>query len=706
MINEQESINEILRKSVKCIKGVGDERAKLLEKLGIYTIEDAITYFPRDYEDRSIIKTISQLEDGETCSFEAAVISKVSEIRNRKGPVIYMMQVADSTGKAIIVWYNLAYVKKLFKPGEKYLFYGKIEKKYNNIEIANPIYEKVTGSEMKNTCKIVPVYPSTAKLTQNILRSVIKNALEMVSGKLTDILPLKLRNYYKLCEYNYAINNIHFPSSMEDLQNVRYRLVFEELLMLQLGLMSIKSTIQEVHTGITFGACPEIDTFIEKLPFQLTEAQKKVFKEISADMESSKVMNRLVQGDVGSGKTIVAVLALFKAVKSGYQGALMVPTEILAEQHYASICPLVENFGIKVSLLTGSTPKKQKNELLEKIKNGEIDIVIGTHSLIQDSVVFKKLGLVITDEQHRFGVRQRSALLQKGIKQEQDNINLVPDMLVMTATPIPRTLALILYGDLDISIIDQLPPGRKPVKTYAVDNSMRERIYNFIRKNIEEGRQIFIVCPLVEESNAVEAKSAVETASRLAAVDFKDFNVGLIHGKMKASEKDSIMRDFAEGKYHILVATTVIEVGINIPNASVMVVENAERLGLAQLHQLRGRVGRGQHQSYCILFNESNSKISRERMKIMEKTNDGFVISEKDLELRGPGEFFGTVQHGLPELKIANLYKDMRILKKAQEAAENILKEDKFLQKDENYLIKEKIVDKFKDRITNAGFAL
>ena len=412
----------------------------------------------------------------------------------------------------------------------------------------------------------------------------------------------------------------------------------------------------------------------------------RVLEEIEQDMESSKVMNRLVQGDVGSGKTIVAVAALVKAAKSGYQGAFMVPTEILAAQHYSSLRELLEPLGLNIALLTGSTGAKDARRILEGISTGEIDIIVGTHALIEDKVVFENLGLVITDEQHRFGVRQRAALGKKGVR---------PDMLVMTATPIPRTLALILYGDLDISIIDELPPGRKKVLTYAVDSSMRGRVYNFIRKQVAEGRQVYIVCPLVEESDAVEAVSASELAYQLAHKTFSDLKVGLVHGKMRPSEKDDVMKRFISGETDILVSTTVIEVGVNVPNAALMVIENAERFGLSQLHQLRGRVGRSGYQSYCILFNDSKSELARERMKVMTETTDGFVISEKDLELRGPGDFFGTRQHGIPELKIANLYKDMEVLKKAQEAAEILIRDDRLLEAEENRLLGQAVSEKF-----------
>nr|WP_242973443.1 ATP-dependent DNA helicase RecG [Pseudoclostridium thermosuccinogenes] len=681
---------DILKRSVKTLKGIGDSRAKLFYRLGIYTIEDLITYFPREYENRSNVKKIIDLEDGESCTFEGTIASGVSEFRPRRGLTIYKLLVRDETGTIAVTWFNQHYVKNIFHVGERYLFFGKVSRKFRSFEVQNPVYEKSGTGERKNTCRIVPVYPSTANLTQNMIRNAVSSALELVSGNMEEILPQTVRSKYHLAEINYSLRNIHFPNTEEDFKIARYRLVFEELLLLQMGLLSIKNSFGEDREGIQFKPVDSMEEFIKNLPFQLTNAQRKVFKEIEKDMESKRVMNRLVQGDVGSGKTIVAVMALYKAVKNGYQATMMVPTEILAEQHYRSVNSLLEKYGIKVELLTGSLTKKQKSEILSRVASGEADIVIGTHALIEDDVRYNNLGLVVTDEQHRFGVRQRAALSKKG-----EN----PDVLVMTATPIPRTLALILYGDLDISIIDELPPGRKPVKTYAVDESMRERINNFIRKKVAEGRQVYIVCPLVEESEEIEAQSATELADRIARQDFSDLKVGLIHGKMKPKDKDAVMRSFVEGETDILVSTTVIEVGVNVPNATIMVIENAERFGLAQLHQLRGRVGRGEHQSYCILYNNGKTQVASERMKVMEKTNDGFVISEKDLELRGPGEFFGTMQHGIPDLKIANLYKDVDILKKAQEAAINILKEDKLLKKEENRLLRETLICKFKTKL-------
>ncbi len=683
---------EIFNKPVQYVKGVGEARARLFHKLGIYTVGDIVNHFPREYEDRNSFKKIAQLEDGESCSFEGIIASKVSESRLRAGLTVYKVLIKDDTGTITATWFNQRYIKTVFKIGEEYVFYGRISKKFRNFSIPNPVYERISGREMKNTCRIIPVYPSTNDLSQNVIRSVIKNALELVSGSIIEVLPDWIRNKYNLSEINYSITNIHFPKSDQDFINARKRLVFEELFLLQLGLFCIKGVLRDEKDGIIFAKAEEIQSFINSLPFKLTGAQERVFEEIEKDMEGRGVMNRLVQGDVGSGKTIVAVLAIFNAVKNGYQASLMVPTEILANQHHVSVSRLFAKWGINVALLTGSMTLKKKAAVLEGVKSGEIHVLIGTHALLEENVEFLRLGLVITDEQHRFGVRQRAVLTKKGLN---------PDVIVMTATPIPRTLALILYGDLDISIIDELPPGRKPIETYAVDNSMRDRINAFIRKNVHEGRQVYIVCPLVEESETIEAKSAEEYAKKIANEDFNDLNVGLMHGKMKQKDKDEVMRSFVEGNIDILVSTTVIEVGVDVPNASVMVIENAERFGLAQLHQLRGRVGRGQHQSYCILYNEGKTGVSKERMNVMQKTNDGFVISEKDLELRGPGEFFGTRQHGLPELRIANLYKDIDILKMSQEAANETLRDDRLLTSGKNIMLRDSITEKFGSKLND-----
>ena len=491
-------------------------------------------------------------------------------------------------------------------------------------------------------------------------------------------------------ERNEAIHKIHFPGNMEDIEQARYRLAFEELLGMQLALLSLKNQYTQEQEGIAFPKEIKMSDVIDQLPFHLTNAQRKVLEEIDHDMESDKSMNRLLQGDVGSGKTVVSIIAAYKAVKSGYQVAIMAPTAILASQHLESFQGILEPFGIRCELLIGSVTKKKKEELLERLKQGEIDVLIGTHALLEENVVFQNLGLVVTDEQHRFGVRQRSTIASKGNH---------PDVLVMTATPIPRTLALILYGDLDISIIDELPPNRKKIETYAVTPELEDRLNVFVKKQIELGRQAYIVCPLVEENEEIAAKSVIELAEKYKKEVFSEYRVEYIHGKMRPKEKDQIMQEFKDGKIQILVSTTVIEVGVNVPNASIMIIQNAERFGLAQLHQLRGRVGRGEYQSYCILKYESHSKVVKERMKIMQQTNDGFIIAEKDLELRGSGEFFGTRQHGLPEFKIANLFEDLPILKKVQAIAAQIEREDPQLKLEKNAKLKALVQEKFQDRI-------
>ena len=658
-------INSLMNKSIQTVQMVGKVKAQKLNKLGIRTVGELITYFPRDYEDRSMEKKVSELMDGDECSVFLTVLSDVTMNRPRPRMSIYKVTAGDDSGVMTLVWFNQGYIKDQIKKGSKYVFYGKVKKRGSFIEITNPIFEN-ENTVRKKTTGIQPVYSLTEGITQNWLRMVQRNALDMVIGKITEILPDELREKYSLSEINYSLEKIHFPSDFDEKDRVRKRLVFEELLMLQLGLLHLKRGQINV-SGIQFEKKKEIAQFIDRLPFQLTNAQLKVFNEIESDMIGEKQMNRLVQGDVGSGKTIVAVIAILLAALNGYQAAFMVPTEILAEQHYRSIEPMLSIYGIRTVLLTGSITKKEKERIKEGILNKEFDLVIGTHALLEGDVVFHNLGFVVTDEQHRFGVKQRAALSSKS----------TPDILVMTATPIPRTLALILYGDLDISIIDELPPNRKKIETYAVGENMRERIYRFIRKKAQEGRQAYVICPLVEESEEIEAEAATTLALKLEKENLNGLSIGLIHGKMKYTEKESIMREFSEGNIQVLVSTTVVEVGVNVTNACVMVIENAERFGLAQLHQLRGRVGRGEHQSYCILICQSQNEIARKRMEIMTSFADGFKISEKDMELRGPGDIFGIRQHGLPEFKIANLYEDIAVLKEAQKAASDIVKHQK-----------------------------
>lgn len=665
----------MLKKTISVIKGVGESRRKLLNSIGIYTVEDLLQHFPRQYEDRRRLKKISELDEGDICSVIASVRSRVIETRPRRNLTIQKLQIADETGLASITWFNRTFLKQTFSPGQNWIFYGKVSRRGLFIELLNPVFEKLDADRESPELKVLPIYPLTAGLTQNIMRVTIRDAFRLAGNELREFLPYWILKDHGLIDFKTAVENIHFPYDDESLKAARRRLVFQELLLLQLGLLSIRSTVNEGKKGIRFKEVREIEDFIKNLPFRLTNAQRRVFEEISRDMEDDKIMNRLIQGDVGSGKTVVAVLAILKAYYSGYQSVMMAPTEILAEQHFNTVGKLLEGSGIRLALLTGSTTAKERGTILEGLSSGRIDIIIGTHALIQEDVVYKNLGLVVTDEQHRFGVRQRAALKGKGIS---------PDVIVMTATPIPRTLALILYGDLDISSIDEMPPGRKAVKTYCVDEGMRDRINSFVRKIVSQGRQVFIVCPLVEESEQIDANSAVETAERISTVDFRDLRVELIHGRMKASQKESVIKKFAGGEADILVSTTVIEEGIDVPNAALMIIENADRFGLAQLHQLRGRVGRGPHQAYCILYNTSDSQVAKERLKVMEESNDGFVISAKDLELRGPGEFFGTRQHGVPELAIANLYSDIEILKEAQTAADRLMKDDEPLHLDEN----------------------
>ena len=677
-----------LNKDVKYVKTVGPSRAKLLKKLKIYTLKDLIEYYPRDYEDRSKPKNLYECVDGEEVLIEAMPTGRISEMHKGRMTISRLI-VKDQTGTCYITWFNQGYLRDKFQSGRMYRFFGKISIKGSRYEMNSPVYDEIDQS--KNTGKIIPIYPLTFELKQNTLRRIIENGLLEVKGQLTETLPEYILKENNLWDINSTIERIHFPVEFSDFNKARERLVFEELLTMQLALLKLKNNYEHETDGIQFSKDAKMSDVINMLPFRLTKAQLRVLEEIDSDMESNKPMNRLLQGDVGSGKTVVAMIAAYKAVKSGYQAAIMAPTAILASQHLESFQGILEELGIRTELLISSITKKKKTEILEKLQNGEIDILIGTHAILEENVVFKNLGLVVTDEQHRFGVKQRGTIASKGQN---------PDIIAMSATPIPRTLALILYGDLDISIIDELPPNRKKIETYAVRKNMEERVNNFIRKQIKEGRQAYIVCPLVEENEDMEGlQSVIELAERYQKETFSEYKVAYLHGKMKPKEKDEIMLKFKDGEIQILIATTVIEVGVNVPNASIMVVENAERFGLAQLHQLRGRVGRGEYQSYCILKYEGNGDTIRQRMKVMCDTNDGFVISEKDLELRGSGDFFGTEQHGLPEFKIANLFEDIGILKKVQVLAIKIMEDDPLLEKEKNKKLNELVKEKFSSRI-------
>lgn len=678
------SMYSVLNENIQFVKGIGPKKAEKMARLGIFTVKDALYYFPRQFEDRSRQKKIFQLEEGEKTGVRVK-IDRINSVSRRKFSITEFY-VSDDTGKAKLVFFNKAYLRNTFRVGDIVKVFGSVKKnlgpvtELHNCEIE---YDKLD----KNTGIIVPVYSLTAGVGNKEVMGMIRNIFESSDISIDEYLPKWLVDKYNLCGVDFAIKNMHFPEKKENVKIAMYRLIFEELLFLQLGLFTVKGN-NKVGKGIRFQRHKDMDKIEEKLPFKLTRAQQKAYDEIIEDMTSDRIMNRLVQGDVGSGKTVVAQLALANCVLNGYQGAYMAPTEILAKQHMESFKDFFEGTGIRVEVLTGSSTKKEAREILEDLASGQVDILIGTHALIEDRVEFASLGLVITDEQHRFGVNQRGRLTSKS-----EN----PDVLVMTATPIPRTLALILYGDLDISIIDELPPGRKPIETLAIEKKKRESYYmSKVRSEIEKGRQVYVVCPLVEESETLDLKSASEVYDELRYDFFKDLRVGLLHGKMKASEKDQVMEAFKNHELDILVSTTVIEVGVNVPNASMMIIENAERFGLAQLHQLRGRVGRGSEKSYCTLIYGSKTEICRHRMAIMEETNDGFKISEKDLELRGPGDFFGTRQHGLPELRVANLFKHMKILRLVQKEAREIYAQDPALRVKDNEGIRLKIEEMFK----------
>lgn len=660
---------------ITVLSGVGKTTAQRLEKLGIATVRDMLYHFPFRTEDRSEVKKICDLGyDGNAC-IRARVISDVLIRRIRKNMTIYSVILSDGTGYINAVWYNNKYVVKNIKKDSEYSFYGAVKAGYGKAELVNPVYE--AADKMLSVGRIVPVYASTAGLSQKTMQSVAKQCVNGALDEIAETLPDNLRKKYGLCGIRAAIEGLHVPKSAEDYNNAQRRMVFEEFFFLNLG-MRLLSGRRKNLCGTPYKTL-DYSGFTKGLPFDMTGAQTRVCNEIAEDLKREVPMNRLVQGDVGSGKTAVAAAALYLTVKNSHQGALMAPTELLAHQHYESVRAMLPD--MKIALLTGATKTKERREILEGVKSGATDILIGTHALFSDDVQFSDLTLVITDEQHRFGVKQRASLAEKATD--------APHILVMTATPIPRTLALILYSDLDISVIDELPPGRQKIKTYAVGEDMRERVYNFIRKNVSEGSRVYIVCPMVSEGDASELKSVTEHAEVLKNQVFPDIPTGFVHGKMKSAEKEAVMADFAAGNIKILVSTTVIEVGVNVPEATLMVVENAERFGLAQLHQLRGRVGRGKKQSFCVLISDSSADKTKERLKLMTQTNDGFLIASKDLELRGPGEVFGTKQHGLPEMKIGDVARDKGIMDEAVGAAANVLTKDPNLSLAENHIIRD-----------------
>ncbi len=667
-----------LQTDVRYIKGIGEARAKALSKLGIATLQDLIGYFPRRYEDRTMTRTIRELELGETVCVRAMIANDPVASRISGGRTVVKARAVDDSGALDLTFFNQEYRKNSLHRGETYIFCGKVEGNLLARRMINPIVEQ-EGQQVL-TGHIVPIYPLTAGVSQNLLYKAVGQGLTACRHLLTDCLPDAVRQEHQLCHSGYAYENIHFPADAEALNLARRRMVFEELFILSCGLQMLRSR----RTDVAGPACAaaDMEEFYRALPFPLTKAQRRAITEAVSDMRSGRPMNRLCQGDVGSGKTMVAAGCVWFAAQSGWQSALMAPTEILARQHYENLAPLFEKFGLRCALLTGSTKARERRDILENLALGSIDLCIGTHALLTEDVSYARLGLVITDEQHRFGVNQRAALGQKA-----EN----PHMLVLSATPIPRTLALIIYGDLDVSVMNELPPGRQKVDTFAVGESYRQRVNQFIRKQVEAGHQVFIVCPLVGQEDHIpdERKAAAAYAKKLREEVFPDLRVCLLHGKMKAKEK--VMEDFAAGSGDILVATTVVEVGVDVPNATCMVVENAERFGLSQLHQLRGRVGRGQAKSYCILLSEHPSEETKRRLKVMTKTNDGFEISREDLALRGPGDFFGQRQHGLPALKIADLSCDMALLDEAQQAAKGWMAQDPALEKPESGALRARI---------------
>ena len=675
-----------LQTDVRYIKGIGEVRAKALAKLGITCLGDLVTYFPRTYDDRRHFHAIGDLPQGEAVSVRAIVASQPRLSTIRRGLDLLKFRAVDETGSLDITYFNQAYRKDQVKQGESYVFYGKVGGTRHAPAMQNPVIERESDAG-RLTGRIVPIYRLTQGVSQSILQSAMTQGLEACGDLFPDPLPQAIRLSRCLADTRFAYHNIHFPDSEESLQLARQRLIFEELFLLSTSLHFIRGRRLETAGRVI----PSVDLapFYEALPFSLTGAQKRAIADALSDMAGERPMSRLVQGDVGSGKTVVAAASAWAAFRAGYQSAFMAPTEILAEQHYNTISALLAPLGMRVGLLTGSLTAKQKRQIGDLIETGFYHLVVGTHALISEGVRYHDLALVITDEQHRFGVDQRSALKEKG-----DH----PHMMVMSATPIPRTLALILYGDLDISIIDELPPGRQAVETYAVDENYRQRIFSFTRKLLDEGRQAYYVCPAIEADpdDASGGMKAVEDyAKDLQETVFPDRKVAFLHGKLKPKDKEKIMTAFARGETDILVSTTVIEVGVDVPNAALMVIENAEHFGLSQLHQLRGRVGRGQHQSYCVLFSSHQAESVKARLSILCKTNDGFLIAEEDLKLRGPGDFFGARQHGLPEMGLASFAYNMDVLKEAQTAAMELLEQDPRLEDPAHGALKAHIQTRF-----------
>ena len=663
---------------IRFLKGVGEKRAELLRKKGIDTVGALLRFYPRAYLDWQNITPISECHEGENVCVRAEITSPVKTANIRRGMTLYKFSAADDSGVIEVTLFNRKYLAENLREGRSYLFYGKLGYGITLRQMSSP---EIMPAEYMG---IEPVYAATEGLSSKTIEKIMKNAL-VYTDSMQDAIPDGIRQKNGLCDFKTALKSIHFPLERQALESAKRRLVFEELFVLQTGLLFLKRRRRALAGCMVKENL--LDEFKKTLSFKLTGAQERVINECLTDMMSPRPMNRLIQGDVGSGKTAVAAALMYISAGNGFQSALMAPTELLAEQHFKTLCKITENSGIKCALLTGSLTKKQKDEVKAGLKSGEIKVAVGTHALLTDDVEFESLGLVVTDEQHRFGVGQRGRLSSKGNN---------PHTLVMSATPIPRTLGLIIYGDLDISIIDEYPAGRQKIATYCVDSSDNARVYNYIKKFIAEGRQAYIVCPLVDENEALGIKSASEYYEELSENQFKDYTVGLLHGKMKPKDKESVMRRFAAGEIQLLISTTVIEVGIDVPNAALMVIENAERFGLSQLHQLRGRIGRGEYSSACILISDVKSGDTKRRLDVIKNNTDGFKIADEDLKLRGPGDFLGSRQHGLPDMKIADIFADRETLHSAGKEAEELLRRDPMLHDAENAGLRSEITELFR----------
>ena len=669
--------------SIETLKGIGEKTAKLFEKVGIRTIDDLLHYYPRGYDTYGEPKAIGELSEDETGTGEGFLKSGATGV-HVNGLSIVQATISDMTGKLRLVWYHMPYLKNALRPDSHFIFRGRVIRKKNGLTMEQPqMFKPEAYEELLSSMR--PVYAQTKGLGNKMITSAVEQALAFRTLE-RDYLPAGLRIANELAEYNFAIEHIHFPSNEEELKFARKRLVYDEFFFFLLAVRHLKEKRQNVQSPFHMEKQDECRKLLAELPYRLTNAQLRTLEEVLRDLKSGSVMNRLIQGDVGSGKTIIAVLALLAACENGYQGALMVPTEVLARQHFESVTELFEKHGVdkKVILLTGSMTAKEKRIAYEKVASHEADIIIGTHALIQEKIVYDNLALVITDEQHRFGVAQREMFGNKGQ---------MPHVLVMSATPIPRTLAIILYGDLDISVIDELPANRLPIKNCVVDKSYRPRAYRFIENEVKNGRQAYVICPMVEESEMIDAENVLDY-TKILRQNLPGIRVEYLHGKMKGKEKNKIMEEFAAGEIQVLVSTTVIEVGVNVPNATVMMIENAERFGLAQLHQLRGRVGRGDKQSYCIMVNASGNKEKNRRLDVLNKSNDGFYIASEDLKLRGPGDIFGIRQSGDLEFQLADIYTDAVTLKKVSEDVNRLLEQDENLEQEENQELKKRL-DRF-----------